>query len=986
MSQVAKLKKQAAEFEAKKQFDKAIGVYIKLLEGYDSYPAELDIGLFNRVGDLLIRQGNVADAVDWYERGIDKYSDTGFFNNAIALCNKVLRHSPGRASIYYKLGRISAKKGFTNEARTNFLEYADRMQKSGNVDEAFRALGEFADLCPDQDEIRLTLAEQLVRAGRKDDALEQLQVLHERLDGEGRDHDARAVVDRMRVIDPTVEPRKSQSHGNHKSSELIYIDVDEPTFSPSMPGGLPLVPPPQPAAPTLTSRRPSVPPPTPTRPAPAELSGFRKAPLDEPVASVERFAPPPEIASPVIGTPVIGTPPVAPSEGPSFTLSSAIDPDAYTVEEASSIFGGTIEGFTSTQLDGPAPGPLDGLGTARMIPQDQLPGGREEEVPSAEVQGEGPDADERPGDEIPEALRDEAPRDIRAEMDSDAEQAADAVAADFDPETELRASIEDDGAEYAATPADARRVVEAPPPQPLDGSMDELLGEVVTPVRPAPVRPSSGTSIPSPVLSPALSVPVEPPSVADTSLPEADLPTADGAAEKFPGELARPSRPVKVTESAIAPRTSATSDQQTVPSARKLEETRAPAPRNAPPEPIPGILLADALEASPRPEDSGDGQRAPIDEGIDEPIAFATPSQARRSTAVAAKSVETLNSAVQAAPDDWVLQRDLGEAMLDAGDREGGIRQLEYAMAGAEHAGKLDLASSISEEVARIEPEVVKHQQKRVEYAFRTNDRARLVEAYLGLANVLLRAEQVEKARTIYQRVLDLAPDEPRARLAIGSITPSTPRVATSGYTPMASPAVRGSGAIPVPRRSNGATLRPPSGSYVNLGDELRVDDVPRDTRMVVPEQEPTGDEQADFADMLRKFKAGIARNVAPEDHQSHYDLAIAYKEMGLVDEAIAEFQKALAGPTNRLPTYEALGQCFLEKEQFKLASSVLVRALNEHASEDQLVGILYLLGRAAELQGKADEALAYYQRVFVVDIQFRDIVDRMSEVEQTLR
>ena len=270
MSQVAKLKKQAAEFEAKKQFDKAIGVYIKLLEGFDANPAELDIGLFNRVGDLLIRQGNVADAVDWYERGIDKYSDTGFFNNAIALCNKVLRHSPGRASIYYKLGRISAKKGFTNEARTNFLEYADRMQKSGKVDEAFRALGEFADLCPDQDEIRLTLAEQLVRAGRKDDALEQLQVLHERLDGEGRAHDARAVVDRMRVIDPSVEPRKSQSRGNHKSSELIYIDVDEPTFSPSMPGGIPLVQP----------------------------------PADPPrLVEIQRDDNPPDIASPVIGAP-----------------------------------------------------------------------------------------------------------------------------------------------------------------------------------------------------------------------------------------------------------------------------------------------------------------------------------------------------------------------------------------------------------------------------------------------------------------------------------------------------------------------------------------------------------------------------------------------------------------------------------------------------------------------------------------------------------
>ena len=93
---------------------------------------------------------------------------------------------------------------------------------------------------------------------------------------------------------------------------------------------------------------------------------------------------------------------------------------------------------------------------------------------------------------------------------------------------------------------------------------------------------------------------------------------------------------------------------------------------------------------------------------------------------------------------------------------------------------------------------------------------------------------------------------------------------------------------------------------------------------MVVDEQEPTGDEEADFADMLRKFKQGVAENVDPEDYQSHYDLAIAFKEMGLLDEAIAEFQKALGSPTNRLPTYEALGQCFLEKAQYKLASSIL--------------------------------------------------------------
>ncbi len=131
MSNIAKLKKKAAEFELKKQPDKALAVYIDLLAEYESSPEEMDVALFNRVGDLLLRQGNVADAVDYYERAVDHYSEGGFYNNAIALCNKILRQSPGRTSIYYKLGKISAQKGFTAEAKRNFLEFADRMQKSG---------------------------------------------------------------------------------------------------------------------------------------------------------------------------------------------------------------------------------------------------------------------------------------------------------------------------------------------------------------------------------------------------------------------------------------------------------------------------------------------------------------------------------------------------------------------------------------------------------------------------------------------------------------------------------------------------------------------------------------------------------------------------------------------------------------------------------------------------------------------------------------
>jgi tetratricopeptide (TPR) repeat protein len=369
----------------------------------------------------------------------------------------------------------------------------------------------------------------------------------------------------------------------------------------------------------------------------------------------------------------------------------------------------------------------------------------------------------------------------------------------------------------------------------------------------------------------------------------------------------------------------------------------------------------------------------------DEPIELPTPSFTRRATMVAVQSVETLKARIEAEPDNWSRHRDLAEAMLEAGDRAGGLRELATAMAGAERAADLGLASSIADEIARLEPEVVRNHQKRVEYAFRMNDRARLIDAYLSLGDALLRSGQDDKARTVYQRVLDLAPDDIRARAALDTLVAveSTPTVAT--------PAHRTDGPADPPRRR--APLEParrPDGSldnnFVDLGRLLR-DDRPKDLRMVVEEKAPTGDEAADFAEMLRKFKQGVAENVDAEDYQSHYDLAIAYKEMGLLDEAIAEFQKALAGPSNRLPTFEALGQCFLEKKQHKMAASILARALTEReASEEKLIGVLYLLGRATEMQGRMDEALSYYQRVFVTDIEFRDIAERINALERVAR
>ncbi|MEP7346054.1 MAG: tetratricopeptide repeat protein, partial [Gemmatimonadaceae bacterium] len=225
MSNTAKLKKKATELEQKKQFDKALQLYVQLLDEAGRDLDDADLQLYNRVGDLLMRQGNTTEALSYYEKAVDVYAERGFLNNAIALCSKILRQSPARTAVYYKLGKISANKGFKSDAKKNFLEYADRMEKAGQRNEAFRALKEFADLCPDQDDIRLMLAEMLSKDNRKDEALDQLQTLYERLEGEGRGAEARATVDRMKAIDPAVEPRSSGTYRAQKSNDLVFLDL-----------------------------------------------------------------------------------------------------------------------------------------------------------------------------------------------------------------------------------------------------------------------------------------------------------------------------------------------------------------------------------------------------------------------------------------------------------------------------------------------------------------------------------------------------------------------------------------------------------------------------------------------------------------------------------------------------------------------------------------------------------------------------------------
>src|SRR5580765_4967571 len=193
-----KLKDSARKFEQKEDWRKAIEVYLKAIQQIESgAETSPDLSLYNRVGDLYLKINDTASAVRSYERAVDLYADQGFFNNAIALCGKILRVNPGRTQTYLKLSQLHARKNVVIEAKRNLIEFLERMNALGQLDQAFQAVKLFADQFSGSQEIRSMLVELLRATSREDEAREQLEKMAEDLEAMGDKAGARKARERL---------------------------------------------------------------------------------------------------------------------------------------------------------------------------------------------------------------------------------------------------------------------------------------------------------------------------------------------------------------------------------------------------------------------------------------------------------------------------------------------------------------------------------------------------------------------------------------------------------------------------------------------------------------------------------------------------------------------------------------------------------------------------------------------------------------------
>jgi tetratricopeptide (TPR) repeat protein len=164
------------------------------------------------------------------------------------------------------------------------------------------------------------------------------------------------------------------------------------------------------------------------------------------------------------------------------------------------------------------------------------------------------------------------------------------------------------------------------------------------------------------------------------------------------------------------------------------------------------------------------------------------------------------------------------------------------------------------------------------------------------------------------------------------------------------------------------------------LESELDGDQVPEPL-----EAQPEASEQS-VEDVFSAFKEQVAGEIGSEDFRAHYDLGIAYKEMGLLEDASREFEAALASPALHRDACSMLGLCLRDRGEIAEAARWYREALeSSDPGSPELSGLRYALADALAELGDEQSALDLFASILAADPGYRDVTDRVTSLRRRI-
>jgi tetratricopeptide (TPR) repeat protein len=232
------------------------------------------------------------------------------------------------------------------------------------------------------------------------------------------------------------------------------------------------------------------------------------------------------------------------------------------------------------------------------------------------------------------------------------------------------------------------------------------------------------------------------------------------------------------------------------------------------------------------------------------------------------------------------------------------------------------------------------------------------IEEELQELDFFLEQDLRDEAREALQRLLHAHPQDPRLLQRRAALERRSAPVPASAPAPQVR---RPSPPVPAPTA--------PAAESFDIGRELAEELGPQPSG-------PPEDFQYSVEDVFDQFKKAVAQSVGAEDSDTHYDLGIAYKEMGLLDDALHEFEVALAGNGRKkeIDCLTMIGICRLEKGEPGAAVEAYQRALRSgDLTPEAARAIHYELAGALEASGDRASALQSIQKVLKADPGYRD-------------
>jgi len=186
----------AEKYVQQGKLQNAISEYEKILKADPK-----DLTVLNTVGDLYARIGEADKATECFKNVGDAYAAQGFTVKGIAMYKKIAKLKPSLESVL-KLAELYTQQGLFNDARAQYLQVAEEFLRAGELEQSVRIFQKILEMDPENVAMRVRLAEVYIRLGKKTEAWQIFSAAAETLRSRGSRSGAEEILQRMLTLDP----------------------------------------------------------------------------------------------------------------------------------------------------------------------------------------------------------------------------------------------------------------------------------------------------------------------------------------------------------------------------------------------------------------------------------------------------------------------------------------------------------------------------------------------------------------------------------------------------------------------------------------------------------------------------------------------------------------------------------------------------------------------------------------------------------------